>query len=242
MTTSGTYSFDPALSRHIIAAYARIGLRRTEIVVEHMSDATFESNLLLCQWANLQPNLWLSELKSETLVDGTATYTLDPEIVAIQLAYISTTMDGQTIDRPLGPISTVEYAAQPNKAVQGYPTSYWFNRQITPQITMWPVPDDNFTYTLKLRCVRQAQDATVPNGTTLDIPYRFHTAFVDGLADRLGAVYPEKAKAALGPAFADILDKRASKSWEIAASQDMEQVQMFISPSFGGYYRAPQVD
>lgn len=237
MATSGTYAFQPALSRMAIAAFARIGIRRTEVVVEHMSDAAFEANLLLCQWANLQPDLWLSELKTETLTESVATYTLDPEIVAIQLAYISTTTGTQTTDRPLGPMSTVEYAAQPNKLTEGFPTAYWFDRQITPQITLWPVPDGTYTYTLKLRCVRQVQDATMPAGMNVEIPYRFNTAFVDGLADRLGAVYPEAAKNALGPNFSQMLEARAAKSWEIAASQDTEPVQMFISPSFGGYYK-----
>lgn len=234
---SGTYDFSPALSRLTISAFSRIGIRRTAIAVEHMSDAGFEANLLLCQWASLTPNLFLSELKSEELTEGTATYTLDPEIVAIQLAYIQTSTGGQVTDRPLGPMSTVEYAAQPNKEVQGFPTSYWFNRQITPQITLWPVPDSVYTYTLYLRCVRQAQDATMPNGMNVEIPYRFNTAFVDGLADRLGAVYPEAAKQALGPNFAAILDARAQKSWDIAASQDTEPVNMFISPAMGHLWR-----
>lgn len=238
MATSGTYNFNPALSRLVIASFSRIGIRRTEIVVEHMSDAAFEANLLLCQWSNLQPNMWLSELKSETLSSGTATYTLDPEVVAIQVAYISTTSGSQTTDRPLGAMSTVEYFSMPNKSTQGFPTSYWFDRQVTPQVTVWPVPDDSTTYTLKIRCVRQVQDATMPAGMNVEIPYRFNTAFVDGLADRLGAVYPEKAKAALGPTFADILANRAQKSWDIAASQDTEQqVQMYVSPRIGGYYR-----
>ena len=236
-TTSGTYSFSPALSRLVLASYARIGVRRTEVAVEHLKDAEFESNLLLCQWSNLQPNLWLSELVTVTLTDGTATYTLDPEVVAIQIAYISTSTGGQATDRPLGPMSTVEYWAQPNKATQGYPTAYWFNRQITPEITMWPVPDSTTTYTLKIRCVRQAQDASMPAGLGVEIPYRFNTAFVDGLAERLGAVYPEAAKNTLGPAFADVLEKRAAKSWEIASSQDTEAVQIFITPSFGGYWK-----
>lgn len=234
---SGTYDFSPSLSRLVISAFSRIGIRRTAIAVEHMSDAAFEANLLLCQWSNTQPNLFLSELKTETLTVDVATYTLDPEIVAIQMAYISTTTGSQTTDRPLGPMSTVEYASQPNKLTTGFPTSYWFNRQITPQITMWPVPDGNFTYTLKLRCVRQAQDASMPNGLNVEIPYRFNTAFVDGLADRLGAVYPEAAKAALGPTFSDILAARAGRSWEIAASQDTEAVPMYISPGMGHLYR-----
>lgn len=237
MATTGTYAFSPALSRLVISAYSRIGIRRTALLVEHMKDAEFESNLLLCQWSNLQPNLWLSELATEALSAGTATYDLDPQVVAIQLAYISTTAGSTTTDRPLGQLSTVEYASQPNKATQGPPTSYWFDRQITPRVTLWPVPDSTTTYTLKLRCVRQAQDASLPGGLNLEIPYRFNTAFVDGLADRLGAVYPEPAKAALGANFAAILDARAQKSWDIAAGQDTEAVPIYITPSLGGYFR-----
>lgn len=236
-TYSGTYSFSPALSRLVQAAYARVGLRLPQLAAEHMKDAEFESNLLLCQWANLTPNLWTTENEDVALVASTATYTLDPEVVAIQLAYVSTTSGGVTTDRPLGPMSTVEYFAQPNKETEGYPTSYWFDRQITPQITLWPVPDDTYDYTLKIRHVRQIQDASMPGGLNVEIPYRFNTAFVDGLADRLGAVYPEAAKNALGPNFAAILSARADKSWEIAASQDTEDVPMYIQPSFGHLYR-----
>lgn len=238
MTTSGTYLFDPALSRLTIAAFARIGLRRTQIVVEHMSDAAFESNMLLCEWSNRQPNLWLSEMITQPLAAGLSTYVLEPQMVAIQIAYISTSNGGQATDRPLGPLTTVEYFAMPNKEIQGYPTSFWFDRQITPKIVLWPVPSGSMTYTLKIRCVRQVQDASMPNGTTIEIPYRFNTAFVDGLADRLGAVYPEAAKAALGPEFANILAARAAKSWDIASSQDTEQqTSLFIAPRFGGFYR-----
>lgn len=237
MATTGTFAFSPALSRLVIGAYARIGIRRTEIVVEHMKDAEFESNLLLCEWSNMQPLLWVSELDTFTLVDGTATYDFGPEVVAIQIAYISTTSGSDTVDRPLGPLSTYEYHAMPKKLTEGFPTSYWFDRQTTPQITLYPVPDGATTYTMKVRCVRQVEDASLSNGLNVEIPYRFTTAFLDGLASRLGAVYPEKAKAALGPNFAAVLDARATKSWDIAASQDKEDVPIYITPAMGGYYR-----
>jgi hypothetical protein len=238
MATSGTFSFSPALSRLVIAAYSRIGVRRTEIVVEHMKDAEFESNLLLCEWSNQQPLLWVSELDTETLVASTATYSLGAEVVALQMVYISTTDDdGNTTDRPLGPLSTVEYHAIPRKLDEGFPTSYWFDRQKTPQVTLWPVPDDADTYTLKMRVVRQVEDAVMAGGINVEIPYRFNTAFVDGLAARLGAVYPEKAKGALGPNFSQVLEGRAQRSWDIAATQDTESVPIHVTPMMGGYWR-----
>lgn len=239
MATSGTFAFSPALSRMVISAFSRIGVRRTEIVVEHMKDAEFESNLLLCEWSNQQPLLWVSELDTQVLTPGTQTYTLGAEVVALQLVYISTT-DGNgssTLDRPLGALSTVEYHGIPNKGLEGRPTSFWFDRQATPQITLWPVPDDAETYTLKLRVVRQVEDAVMAGGVQVEIPYRFNTAFVDGLAARLGAVYPEKAKGALGPQFTQILEGRAQRSWDIAATQDTESVPIHVTPMMGGYWR-----
>ena len=57
MTTSGQYSFSPALSLLVKQAYGRIGIRGPQIVAEHMKDAEVESNLLLCAWSSDQPNL-----------------------------------------------------------------------------------------------------------------------------------------------------------------------------------------
>lgn len=238
MATSGTYAFNPALARLVLASFARIGLRGTQILTEHLSDAEFESNMLLCEWSNSQPNYWLSELVDVPLISGTKTYDLNANFVAIQIAYITQTTGGSTTDRPLGAMSTVEWYSQPNKDTEGAPTAYWFDRQTTPQITVWPVPNSTSTYTLKIRGVRQVQDAAFNNGLTLDIPYRFQTAFVDGLAARLGAVYPNAASAALGPQYPMILQGRADKSWDIASSQDTEQqTKFFITPQFGGYYK-----
>lgn len=238
MTTTGTYAFSPALSRLVLAAYARIGIRGPQIVQEHMSDAELESNLLLCEWSNKQPNLWLSKLVTVPLVAGTATYTLDPEIVAIQQAYM-TTVDsgGSSSDRVLGGLSTVDYAAQSNKFQEGVPTTYWFNRQITPQITMWMVPDSAADYTLNLRCVRQVQDAAIAGGLNVEIPYRFNTAFVDGLAARLGGVYPEAAIKALGANALGLLEAKADKSWGVASVQDIEAVPIMLTPQLSTYFR-----
>lgn len=238
MTTTGTYAFSPALSRLVLAAYARIGIRGPQIVQEHMSDAELESNLLLVEWSNKQPNLWLSKLVSVPLTAGTATYTLDPEIVAIQMAYLTTVdTSGAARDRPLGVLSTVDYASQADKAQQGPPTSYWFNRQITPEVTLWMVPDGAATYTLKLRCVRQVQDAAMSGGLNVEIPYRFNTAFVDGLAARLGGVYPEAAIKALGANALAMLEGKADKSWAVASGNDTEGAAVMLTPQLGGYFR-----
>lgn len=229
MSSSGTYNFNPAFSDVVLAAYARIGLRRPSLTIEHFADAGNEGNFLLGEWSNKQPNLWRSELVSVPLVEGTATYTLDARVVMVLLAYIETGSGSSIQDRVLGPLSTVEYASVPNKTNEAPPTSYWFNRQIIPQITFWPVPDNGGPYTAKLRLVSQAQDATTPSGTTLDVPYRALDAFTAGLSHRLARIH--------APELEDKRKMDAMEAWATFAGNDVENVNLYISPSLGRYYR-----
>ena len=73
MTTSGTYTFNPSLGEIVLNAYARCGVRRTAIMQEHMTDARFETNLMLSSWANQGVNLWEVVLISVPLVQGQTT-------------------------------------------------------------------------------------------------------------------------------------------------------------------------
>jgi hypothetical protein len=142
--------------------------------------------------------------------------------------YISTSDNsGNTIDRICAPLSTYEYSALPNKLVEAFPNQYWFNRQIVPQITMWPVPDDTQSYTLNLQYLRQLDDAALPNGTVPQLPYRWIDAFVAGLASRLAQIYK--------PEMSAILDAKAERSWQIAAKEDTEDVPLFIMPGLNWY-------
>lgn len=227
MTSSATYSFDPAFSTVVQQAYARIGLRRAALTNEHLIDAGLEGNLLLTEWANKQPLLWTSEIVSATLVEGTATYTLDRQVVMLLDAYIETGSGTSIQSRILGPLSTVEYDSLPNKATQAPPSTYYFKRLITPEITLYPVPDGNGPYTLKMRAVTQVQDATLPSGTTLNVPYRALDAFVAGLAYRLARVHRQELEAAR--------KQDAIEAWETFSGNDTENVPFFIVPGLSGY-------
>lgn len=230
MSSSGIFSFDPAFSSVVLAAYARIGVRRAAITTEHLIDAGNEGNYLLSRISNLQPLLWTSEVVNVPLVQGTATYTLDKQIVILLDVNVSIPSGGGGVQsRVLGPLSTVEYDALPNKTNQAPPNSYWLFRGITPQITFWPVPDDGGPYTANLRAVTQPQDAVMPSGVTLDLPYRAQDAFVAGLAHRLARIHAP-----------DLEDKRkadADEAWNIFAGNDLENVNFFLIPGIGGYYR-----
>ena len=228
MATTGTYNFFPSTGEIVLMAYGRLQLRRSELTQQHMIDAFNEANFLQVEFSNRQPNLFVSSLTEIELVPEQATYTLDPTLICFMAVFLRTNDDnGTPIDRILSPLSTYEYAALPNKTVMAPPNQYWFNRQITPEITLWPVPDETQSYTLVLRYLRQIEDASLVNGTMPQIPYRWIDAFVAGLAARLAQIYaPEKAQ---------VLDAKAERAWLIAAKEDTEDVPIFVQPQLSYY-------
>lgn len=229
MASSGTYSWSPSAGDLTLQAFRRCGLKRVELNAEHFMDAANEANLLQVHFANLQPNLWSAETHEIELTASQATETLPARMIAPLAAYISTTSGSVTTDSIITPLSTTEYHGLPNKLQEGIPSSYWFDRQITPQITLWPVPNDGTTYILKLRILSQLEDISLKNGTTLDMPYRWMDAFTAGLAFRLAVIYaPEKATA---------LGTLADRAWSVAAKEDQENVPMIVAPDLGGYFR-----
>jgi len=229
VASSGTFAFGPAASNLTLTAFGRIGIRRTELTAQHMDDAATEANLVQVKLANLQPNLWTDVLYPVNLVQGTATYTLDPSLIAIQAAYLTTTIGGVSTDRIMWPYSTFEYSAIPNKTQQAPPTSYWYNRQITPQISLWPVPDGNAAYVLNLRICKQIQDVSMASGTTLNLPYRWFDVYVADLAHRLSRIYAPDKEA--------MRKQDAADAWANAATEDQERTPIYFVPTGAmGYF------
>ncbi len=226
MTTSGTYAFNPALGEIVLYAYQNIGVRPTSVLQEHMESARMATNMMLSRWSNQGVNLWAVDLITVPLVEGQATYAVDGNTIMVLDAYTTT---GSGIDRVIMPISRTEYASYPNKTQQGFPTSYWFDRLVSPTLTLWPVPDGSSATILKYYRVRQVQDANLQNGENAEIPYRWLEAFADGLAYRLARIWQ--------PQMAVSLKAQADESYQIAATQDVETVNTYISPMIGGYFR-----
>ena len=79
-----------------------------------------------------------------------------------------------------------------------------------------------------MRCVTQVQDATVPSGTTLDIPYRALDAFIAGLAHRLARLYK--------PDLEMQRKADAMEAWQTFAGNDVENTPMILAPGMSSYY------
>ena len=225
MATSGTYTFNPGLGEIVLYAYQNIGVRPAALLQEHMDSARMATNMMLARWSNQGVNLWCVDLITTPLVQGTATYSVNANTVMILDAYIVS----DSIDRIILPISRTEYASYPNKAQQGFPTTFWFDRLISPTVTLWPVPDGSQT-SLKYYRVRRLQDSNLQGGEQVEIPYLWLEAFADGLAYRLARIW--------APQIAPGLKAQSDESYNIAAAQGIEQAQQYISPQLSGYWRA----
>jgi hypothetical protein len=228
MSTSATYTYNPSLGEITLYAYNLCGLRNTSLVQEHMEAARMAANMLLGRWSSQGVNLWAVDLQTIPLVQGTATYTVPSNTIVMLDAYIVQNSGGAAINRLILPISRSEYASYPNPLQQGFPTVYWFDRLLSPTVTLWPVPDGNES-SLNYYRVRQIQDANFTSGQQVEVPYYFLEAFAYGLAERLALIWAPERVAMLKP--------MADEAYQIAASQNIETAQQYISPTISSYFR-----
>lgn len=230
MATSGTYTFNPSLGELTLYAFNLCGIRNTALLQEHMESARMASNLMLSRWSNQGVNLWKVDLVTQALTTGTSTYNVDADTVVILDAYMTTNQSGTDIDRIILPISRTEYASYPNKEQQGFPTVFWFDRLLSPTVTIWPVPDTSTgPQYLKYYRVRRIEDSSFTNGQQVDIPYLWMECYAYGLAQRLAMIWaPDKVQ---------LLKPMADEAYAIAAEQNVETAQQYISPMVSGYFR-----
>lgn len=119
-------------------------------------------------------------------------------------------------------LSRTDYAGQANKQAPGAPTTLWVNKQIIPEVSIWPVTDATGPYELFMWAQEQIQDANPTGGQTLNLPPRFYYAMVLDLARDLAMTYaPSK--------YAE-LKTEATEAWLAAEGTDIEQGVLTILP------------
>ena len=228
---TGAYNFFPTTGELVSAAYARIQIRRSEILQEHMQNAANECNLLQVNWANLGPLLWTVDLVTQTLDGTTQTFAVDPSTVMILDAYVSTNNNSASYsDRIIMPLSRTEWASTPDKTQPGSPTSFWFDRLYpSPTITLWPFPDGTSETSFSYYRFRNIQDAAFGGASTPQVPYLWLDAWVAGLAHRLSRIYKPELEQQRG--------SDAAGAYEAASMQGVENTALFIAPATAPYYR-----
>ena len=216
MSTSSSRDFDLDVGELIEEAYERCGLEmRTGYDAK---TARRSLNLMFADWANRGLNLWTVKQATVSVSSGTASYTLLDATVVDLLEVVLRNSSGT--DFTLTQMSRSEYLRIPNKTSTGQPSQYFFDRQVTPTITLWSTPDDS--YTLVFYYVRRIEDADALVNTT-DAPFRFLPCMAAGLA------YYIAIKRA--PDRIQILKAIYEEEFQRAAAEDASSTPLKLTPN-----------
>ncbi len=225
--TSGTYNFAPSMGESVLYAYNLCGVRNTAITQSHFETARMATNMLLGRWSSDGVNLWQVDLQQIPLVQGQGTYSVPSNTIVMLDMYYTINTGSAQIDRIMLPVSRSEYASYPNKQQQGAPTVAWYDRLLSPTVSLWPVPNGQQAC-FKYYRLRQTQDANLTNGQQVEIPYYFIEAYCLGLAYRLALIWaPDKVP---------MLKPLADEAWALAAKQNVETANQYFSPVMSGYW------
>ena len=130
-------------------------------------------------------------------------------------------------DFELDRISRGEYLNLPNKTTQGRPSQFYFDRQISPVINLWTVPE-NSTDQLIYYYVDRIEDAGA-FANTADLPFRFYPCMVAGLAYYIAMKRsPERLQ---------YLKSIYEEEFQRASDEDQGRVSLKLQPSIS-YLRA----
>lgn len=230
-TTSGTYTAlsTTPISDVVLEAFERIGVSASLLKDTQLISARRSLNLVLQEMSIDGINLWAVELKSLSLVEGQATYTIPVNIVNVMDVYVSLTSNGQTTDRIMSPLSRTEYASLPNKLQPGVPSQFWFNRLVGPTLNFYLAPDGNGPYVVNYYCMRWLQDADYANGQLPDVHVLFFEAMCAKLTEKLAQKFAYEKWPAMKMA--------ATEAWTKATAENREHVPLKLGPDTSSYYR-----
>jgi hypothetical protein len=221
MATSGTFAFRPDVEEIIAESFERVGMDAQTLTGYQAVAARRSLNLLFSEFANRGINYWAVQNNTLALTTGTTTYTLPVGTIDMIDVVIRETVGGTQSDTTLPRVSISEYNQIPNKTTQGRPSQYMINKQYTPTLYVWQVPDSN-NYSLVYWSINQLEDITASNQDA-DIPYRWNDCICAGLASKLALKYmPDKF---------NLLNQVYERAFEFAASTDNDGVTMRVRPT-----------
>lgn len=131
-------------------------------------------------------------------------------------------------DIPLTIWSRDTYAALPNKNATGRPTCYFYEKKLTPTLTLWPQPTYPYIH-LTLFQQRQPQDV----GTLIqqvEVPQRWYDGIIWLLAAKIGFELPS-----VDPAHLTLLVQMADKMEFEAEQSETDGAPIYITPGISVY-------
>ena len=215
MTTSSSTNFELDVAEYIEEAFERCGLElRTGY---DLQTAKRSMNIMLAEWANRGLNQWTIEQRTQALTANDSDYSLGTDVIDI----LSAVVRRSTTDFSMSRISRDTYLATPNKSTTGRPTQFFLDRQITPNLKIWPTPE-NSTDVIIYDALTRMQDADAVTNT-MEIPFRFYPCLTAGLA-----YYISMKKA---PDRIQLLKAMYEEEFERASAEDRDRSNLSLTPS-----------
>lgn len=219
MAVSGSTDFELDVAEYIEEAFERCGLEvRTGY---DLKTAKRSMNLLFGDWANRGINQWTIEQRTITVTEDDREYDLGADVIDI----LSLVVRRDGTDYALDRISRDTYLAIPTKSTTGRPTQYFLDRQITPNLKVWPAPE-NSTDVIIYDCLTRIDDADTYTNT-IGVPFRFYPALAAGLAYYLSI---KKA-----PDRIQLLKALYEEELARAMTEDRDRSSFFVAPNLRSY-------
>ena len=221
MATSSSTDFELDVADYIEEAFERCGL---EIRTGYdLQTARRSMNLMLAEWANRGLNQWTIEQRTQALTAADTDYSLGTDVIDI----LSAVVRRSGTDFSLSRISRDSYLAIPTKTSSGRPTQFFLDRQITPNLKIWPAPE-NSTDVIIYDALTRIQDADTA-ANTLEVPFRFYTCLTAGLA-----YYLSMKK---NPQLTQMLKVIYEEEFQRAMGEDRDRSSFTVTPEYQ-YFRS----
>ena len=219
MALSGSTNFELAVDEYIEEAFERCGLEvRTGY---DLKTARRSLNLMLAEWANRGLNQWTIEQRTQTVTADDTEYDLGTDVIDI----LSVVVRRSGTDFNMTRISRDVYLAIPTKTSTGRPTQFFLDRQITPNLKIWPAPE-NSTDVIRYDALTRINDADT-NQDTIEVPFRFYPCLTAGRA------YYLSMKRA--PDRIQLLKSVYEEEFDRAMAEDRDRSSFNIKPTMDYY-------
>ena len=220
MAVSNSTDFELDVVEYIEEAFERCGLEvRTGY---DLKTARRSLNLMLAEWANRGLNQWTIKQRTLSLVKSDGEYDLGTDIIDV----LSVVVRRDNTDFSVERISRDTYLSIPNKTTEGRTNQFFLDRQITPNLKIWPVPE-NSTDVIYYDALTRVDDADT-QVNTLDVPFRFYPCLAAGLA-----YYLAMKKA---PERIQLLKAAYEEEFQRAMTEDRDRASFNVVPQFE-YFR-----
>jgi len=215
MATSGTKTFELDVADYIEEAFERCGIEaRTGY---DLKTAKRSLNLLLAEWANRGLNQWTIKQRTFTVTQGDADIDLATDVIDI----LSVVCRRDNTDYSMERLGRDDYLTIPNKTTTARPNQFFLDRQITPVLKIWPVPENSTDVIVYDALTRMDDAANYTN--TLDLPFRFYPCLAAGLA------YYIAMKRA--PGRVPLLKQVYEEAFRMAADEDRDRASLKLVPA-----------